>query len=92
MNAACHRSLYGYQMRAALALAVEQTHAAVTFLPLACSGSTIDLGFLNPLRARECPPTGNCPGDDGPASRATEGRDGDRAPSRARTASSISSC
>jgi hypothetical protein len=62
MNAACHRSLYGYQMRAALALAVEQTRAAVTFLPLACSGSTIDLGFLNSLRARECPPTGNCPG------------------------------
>ena len=62
MNAACHRSLYGYQMRAALALAVEQTRTAVTFLPLACSGSTIDLGFLNSLRARECPPTGNCPG------------------------------
>ncbi len=60
MNAACHRSLYGYQMRAALALAVEQTHAAVTFLPIACSGSTIDLGFLNPLRTRECPPTGAC--------------------------------
>lgn len=60
MNAACHRSLYGYQMRAALALAVEQSHAAVTFLPLACSGSTIDLGFLNPLRTRECPPTGAC--------------------------------
>lgn len=60
MNAACHRSLYGYQMRAALALAVEQTHAAVTFLPIACSGSTIDLGFLNPLRTRECPPTGTC--------------------------------
>ena len=66
MNAACHRSLYGYQMRAALALAVEQTHAAVTFLPLACSGSTIDLGFLNPLRPRECPPTGNCPGATAP--------------------------
>ena len=60
MNAACHRSLYGYQMRAALALAVEQVHAAVTFLPLACSGSTIDLGFLNPLRTRECPPSGPC--------------------------------
>jgi lysophospholipase L1-like esterase len=60
MNAACHRSLYGYQMRAALALAVEQTHAAVTFLPIACSGSTIELGFLSPLRTRECPPSGPC--------------------------------
>src|SRR5581483_4520180 len=61
LNAACHRSLYGYQMRAALALAVENPHAAVTFLPLACSGATIDLGFLNPQRIRECPNTGNCP-------------------------------
>jgi lysophospholipase L1-like esterase len=60
MNAECHRSLYGYQLRAALALAVEQTHIAVTFLPLACSGSTIELGFLGSLNARECPPTGAC--------------------------------
>jgi hypothetical protein len=59
-SATCHRSLYGYQLRAALALAVEQPHVAVTFLPLACSGSTIDLGFFNPQRARECPPTGAC--------------------------------
>jgi hypothetical protein len=59
-SATCHRSLYGYQLRAALALAVEQPHVAVTFLPLACSGSTIDLGFFNPLRARECPPAGAC--------------------------------
>jgi hypothetical protein len=61
-SAACHRSLYGYQVRAALALAVENPHVAVTFLPLACSGSTIDLGFFNPLRARECPPAGPCAG------------------------------
>lgn len=61
LNAACHRSLYGYQMRAALALAVENPHIAVTFLPLACSGATIDLGFLNAQRIRECPNTGTCP-------------------------------
>ena len=36
-NAACHRSLYSYQLRAALALAVEHPHIAVTFLPLACT-------------------------------------------------------
>ena len=59
-SATCHRSLYGYQVRAALAIAIENPHSAVTFLPLACSGSTIDLGFFNPLLARECPPTGAC--------------------------------
>jgi hypothetical protein len=32
-NAACHRSLYSYQLRASLALAVENPHIAVTFLP-----------------------------------------------------------
>jgi len=53
-NAACHRSLYSYQTRAALALAVQYTHIAVTYLPLACSGSTIDEGLLGSLHAREC--------------------------------------
>ena len=58
MSAACHRSLYGYQLRTALALAVENPHVAVTFLPLACTGATIENGLLGPQRARECPPTG----------------------------------
>src|SRR5262249_50339298 len=39
MNAACHRSLYGYQLRAALALAIDSPHVAVTFLPLGCTGA-----------------------------------------------------
>ena len=39
MSAGCHRSLYGYQMRAALALAIENPHIAVTFIPLACAGA-----------------------------------------------------
>ncbi len=53
-NAApCHRSLYSYQMRAALALAVEHPQIAVTFLPLACTGATIEAGILGPMRARE---------------------------------------
>ena len=56
LNAPCHRSLYGYQMRAALALAVENPHAAVTFLPLACAGATIEAGILNAQRIRECAP------------------------------------
>jgi hypothetical protein len=52
-NSACHRSLYSYQLRTALALAVEQPHVAVTFVPLACTGSTIDAGLLGPIRVRE---------------------------------------
>jgi lysophospholipase L1-like esterase len=53
-NAACHRSLYSYQARTALALAVYHPHVAVTFLPLACSGATIERGLLGTQRAREC--------------------------------------
>ena len=62
MSAACHRSLYSYQLRAALALAIENPHVAVTFLPLACTGATIEAGMLGSQRARECPLTGSCPG------------------------------
>jgi hypothetical protein len=64
-NSACHRSLYSYQTRAALALAVKYPHIAVTYLPLACSGATIADGLFGAQRARECPPTksgGNCQG------------------------------
>ena len=53
MSSACHRSLYGYQLRAALALAIESPHLAVTFLPLACTGATINDGLFNGQRARE---------------------------------------
>src|SRR5262249_9765682 len=53
LNAACHRSLYGYQMRTALALAIENAHGAVTFVPLACTGATIENGLLDRQRARE---------------------------------------
>jgi lysophospholipase L1-like esterase len=58
MTPACHRSLYGYQLRAALALAIENPHVAVTFLPLACTGATIADGLFNGQRAREL----NCGG------------------------------
>jgi hypothetical protein len=54
----CHRSLYGYQMRAALALAIESPRIAVTFIPLACSGATIAAGFLGSQRITECPNPG----------------------------------
>jgi hypothetical protein len=62
LSAACHNSLYGYQSRTALALAIENPHIAVTFLPLACSGATMDAGIFNSQRARECPATGKCAG------------------------------
>lgn len=63
-SGACHRSLYGYQMRTALALAVESPHLAVTYLPLACSGATIATGFLGSQGIQECPSPGTsaaCP-------------------------------
>jgi hypothetical protein len=62
MSAACHASLYGYQVRTALALAVENPHIAVTFLPLACSGASIDTGLFGAQRAKECPQSGGCAG------------------------------
>jgi lysophospholipase L1-like esterase len=63
-NSACHRSLYSYQTRTALALAVQYPHIAVTYLPLACTGATIAEGLLGAQRARECLPTkaGSCQG------------------------------
>jgi hypothetical protein len=65
-NSPCHRSLYSYQTRTALALAVRYQHVAVTFLPLACTGATIADGLFGSQRARECPPTksgdGGCRG------------------------------
>ncbi len=45
LSGPCHRSLYSYQMRTALALAIENPHLAVTFIPLGCSGATINVGF-----------------------------------------------
>jgi lysophospholipase L1-like esterase len=53
MNAACHRSLYSYQLRTALTLAIENPHWAVTYLPLGCSGATIAGGLLGSQPANE---------------------------------------
>jgi hypothetical protein len=63
LSQACHRSLYGYQLRTALALAVENPHVAVTFLPLACTGASIENGVLGSQRARElnCTTDRRCP-------------------------------
>ena len=65
LNSACHRSLYSYQTRTALALAAQYPHIAVTYLPLACTGATIADGLFGTQQARECPPTksgANCSG------------------------------
>ncbi len=61
-NNACHRSLYSYQTRTALALAVQYPHIAVTYLPLACTGATIADGLFGTQRARECLPVKNAAG------------------------------
>ena len=62
MSAACHRSLYGYQLRTALALAVENRRIAVTFIPLSCTGAAIDVGLFTYQGASECPSDGRCVG------------------------------
>src|SRR5207244_4498884 len=62
MSAACHRSLYGYQTRVALALAVENPHIAVTYIPLACTGASIGAGLFGSQRTSDCPPSGRCSG------------------------------
>jgi len=55
MSPACHRSLYGYQVRVTLALAVEQPHLAVTLLPLACTGAHIGAGMFDGQLIDDCP-------------------------------------
>lgn len=60
LSAACHRSLYSYQLRAALGLAVAEPHVAVTFIPLACTGATIEAGLLAGQRGRECAGAKSC--------------------------------
>jgi hypothetical protein len=55
MSPGCHRSLYSYQVRTTLALAIEQPHIAVTLLPLACTGATISAGMFDSQRADDCP-------------------------------------
>jgi lysophospholipase L1-like esterase len=55
LSPACHRSLYSYQVRTALAIAIEQPHVAVTFLPLACSGASIETGMFYGQSFDDCP-------------------------------------
>ncbi len=53
---ACHRSLYSHQMRAALQLAVEDEHRAVTFVGVACSGAETTFGLFLDYKGNEWVP------------------------------------
>ena len=53
---ACHRSLYSHQARAALQLAIEDPHRAVTFVGLACSGAEITFGLFLRYKGNEWVP------------------------------------
>jgi lysophospholipase L1-like esterase len=54
---ACHRSLYSHQLRAALQLAIEDPHRAVTFAGFACSGAETTFGLFLAYRGNEWVPS-----------------------------------
>ena len=56
LDQACHRSLYSHQLRAALQLAVEEPHRAVTFVGLACSGAETTFGLFLRYKGHEWVP------------------------------------
>jgi hypothetical protein len=56
MSQACHRSLYSYQARVALQLAVEDPHRAVTFISFACAGAEVTSGLLLRYKGTEWAP------------------------------------
>ena len=53
VDRACHRSLYSYQLRVALTLAIENPQIAVTYVPLGCTGATIPAGMIDRQQASE---------------------------------------
>jgi hypothetical protein len=53
---ACHRSLYSHQLRAALQLAVEDPHRAVTYAGFACSGAETTFGLFLQYKGNEWVP------------------------------------
>ena len=53
---ACHRSLYSHQLRAALQLAIEDPHRAVTFVGFACSGAETTFGLFLEYKGNEWVP------------------------------------
>lgn len=53
---ACHRSLYSYQLRSALQIAIEDPHRAVTFVGVACSGAETVFGLFLRYKGHEWVP------------------------------------
>ncbi len=56
LDQACHRSLYSHQLRAALQIALEDPHRAVTYVGLACSGAEITTGLFLRYKGNEWVP------------------------------------
>jgi hypothetical protein len=56
LDQACHRSLYSYQLRTALQLAVEDPHRAVTYAGFACSGAEVTWGLFLRYKGNEWVP------------------------------------
>jgi hypothetical protein len=56
LDQACHRSLYSHQTRAALQLAIEDPHRAVTFVNVACSGAEVTYGLFLRYKGNEWVP------------------------------------
>ena len=56
LDQACHRSLYSHQLRAALELAIEDPHRAVTFVGVACSGAEVTDGLFVRYKGHEWVP------------------------------------
>lgn len=55
-NQSCHRSLYSYQLRAALQLAIEDPHRAVTYVGFACAGAEVIVGLFQRYKGTEWAP------------------------------------
>jgi lysophospholipase L1-like esterase len=53
---ACHRSLYSHQLRAALQIAIEDPHRAVTFVGVSCSGAETTFGLFLEYKGNEWVP------------------------------------
>lgn len=56
LDQACHRSLYSFEMRTALQLAVEDPHRAVTYAGFACSGAEVTFGLFLRYKGNEWVP------------------------------------
>jgi hypothetical protein len=56
LDQACHRSLYSYELRVALELALEDPHRAVTYAGFACSGAEVTWGLFLRYKGNEWVP------------------------------------